>query len=303
VPTICYTPRKFSPGSQEMIAQANKIIDEYQAQGFNLTLRQLYYQFVARGLIANRVTEYKRLGSVINDARLAGEVDWEAIEDRTREVRTNPHWDSPSDLINAAARQYLNNRWDTQPNYVEVWIEKDALVGVFERACTQLDVPLLSCRGYTSQSEMWRAGQRLIEKSDEGKEIVVLHFGDHDPSGIDMTRDITDRLELFGANLDMRRLALNYDQVQKYKPPENPAKETDSRYIGYISKYGDKSYELDALEPTVLARLVTREVQSLIDDDAWEEATERQEQGRKELVAVAGAWDKAVKHIQSRRKK
>lgn len=303
MPTICYTPRKFSPGSQEMIAQANKIIDEYQAQGFNLTLRQLYYQFVARGLIANRVTEYKRLGSVINDARLAGEVDWEAIEDRTREVRTNPHWDSPSDLINAAARQYLNNRWDTQPNYVEVWIEKDALVGVFERACTQLDVPLLSCRGYTSQSEMWRAGQRLIEKSDEGKEIVVLHFGDHDPSGIDMTRDITDRLELFGANLDMRRLALNYDQVQKYKPPENPAKETDSRYIGYISKYGDKSYELDALEPTVLARLVTREVQSLIDDDAWEEATERQEQGRKELVAVAGAWEKAVKHIQTRRKK
>jgi hypothetical protein len=303
VPTICYTPRKFSPGSQEMIAQANKIINEYQAQGFNLTLRQLYYQFVARGLIANRVTEYKRLGSVINDARLAGEVDWEAIEDRTREVRTNPHWDSPSDLINAAARQYLNNRWDTQPYYVEVWIEKDALVGVFERACTQLDVPLLSCRGYTSQSEMWRAGQRLIEKSDEGKEIVVLHFGDHDPSGIDMTRDITDRLELFGANLDMRRLALNYDQVKKYNPPENPAKETDSRYIGYMSKYGDKSYELDALEPTVLAKLVTREVQSLIDDDAWEEATERQEQGRKELVAVAGAWDKAVKHIQSRRKK
>jgi len=286
-----------------MIAQANKIINEYQAQGFNLTLRQLYYQFVARGLIANRVTEYKRLGSVINDARLAGEVDWEAIEDRTREVRTNPHWDSPSDLINAAARQYLNNRWDTQPYYVEVWIEKDALVGVFERACTQLDVPLLSCRGYTSQSEMWRAGQRLIEKSDEGKEIVVLHFGDHDPSGIDMTRDITDRLELFGANLDMRRLALNYDQVKKYNPPENPAKETDSRYIGYMSKYGDKSYELDALEPTVLAKLVTREVQSLIDDDAWEEATERQEQGRKELVAVAGAWEKAVKHIQTRRKK
>ena len=303
MPTICYTPRKFSPGSQEMIAQANKIINEYQAQGFNLTLRQLYYQFVARGLIANRVTEYKRLGSVINDARLAGEVDWEAIEDRTREVRTNPHWDSPSDLINAAARQYLNNRWDTQPYYVEVWIEKDALVGVFERACTQLDVPLLSCRGYTSQSEMWRAGQRLIEKSDEGKEIVVLHFGDHDPSGIDMTRDITDRLELFGANLDMRRLALNYDQVKKYNPPENPAKETDSRYIGYMSKYGDKSYELDALEPTVLAKLVTREVQSLIDDDAWEEATERQEQGRKELVAVAGAWEKAVKHIQTRRKK
>jgi hypothetical protein len=91
VPTICYTPRKFSPGSQEMISQANKIIDEYQAQGFNLTLRQLYYQFVARGLIANRVTEYKRLGSVINDARLAGEVGWEAIEDRTREVRRLPN--------------------------------------------------------------------------------------------------------------------------------------------------------------------------------------------------------------------
>ena len=87
---ITYTPKRFSAGSLAMIEKANEIIADYAAQGFTLTLRQLYYQFVSKDLLPNKQAEYKRLGSVINDARMAGMLDWEAIEDRTRNVKHQP---------------------------------------------------------------------------------------------------------------------------------------------------------------------------------------------------------------------
>lgn len=197
MPLICYEDKDFRPDSRATIAQANRILHEYAAQGFDLTLRQLYYQFVARGFLANKDTEYKRLGSIVNDARLAGLIDWDHITDRTRNLRALRHWNDPGDMANWASRQFNLDLWKTQPYHVEVWIEKDALVGVIEGICQELDVGFFSCRGYTSQSEMWGASQRLGRKLKAGKKILILHLGDHDPSGIDMTRDIRDRLSLF----------------------------------------------------------------------------------------------------------
>src|SRR5512139_1588276 len=162
MPKVCYVPKSFSSNSMSIIEKANEIIAEYARLGFDLTLRQLYYQFVSRALIPNKDTEYKRLGSIINDARLAGLIDWDAITDRTRNLRSLSHWDDPGDIIYSAARSYHINRWEDQEYRVEVWIEKDALVGVIEGVCTDLDIPYFSCRGYTSQSEMWAAAQRLL---------------------------------------------------------------------------------------------------------------------------------------------
>jgi hypothetical protein len=289
----CYVPRKFSAGSMELIDKANAIIGEYTAAGYDLTLRQLYYQFVSRDFIVNKLSEYKRLGSIINDARLAGLIDWEAIADRTRELRSLAHWADPTEIVDAVASQYRTDKWATQPCRIEVWIEKDALVGVFERVCNELDVPLLSCRGYTSQSEMWGASQRLIRHARR-QEVVLLHFGDHDPSGIDMTRDIQDRLSLFGVQLDLRRLALNKDQVDEYDPPPNPAKETDSRFAGYIAEYGEESWELDALEPAVLADLVRTTVEGLRDKKAWKVAVAAEEKHRRLLKAVSERWEEVA---------
>lgn len=159
MPKIKYQDMNLGPAKLALVEQANAIIGEYRAQGFDLTLRQLYYQFVARDLLANRLQEYKRLGDVINDGRLAGLIDWDAIVDRTRFVRSLAHWNDPADIVNGAAQQFRVDLWATQPNRVEVWIEKDALVGVIEGVCQELDVPFFSCRGYTSQSEMWAAAQ------------------------------------------------------------------------------------------------------------------------------------------------
>ena len=116
---ICYLSRTFSGESLRTIATANQILEEYSAQGYDLTLRQLYYQFVSRSLIANKDTEYKKLGSVINDARLAGEIDWDHITDRTRNLRSNPHWNSPRKIVEACVEQFRFDKWAKQPKYVE----------------------------------------------------------------------------------------------------------------------------------------------------------------------------------------
>ena len=255
-----------------MIEQANAIIEEYQAQGFSLTLRQLYYQFVARDLISNTKQSYSRLGGIINDARLAGLVDWAAIEDRTRNLEHNAHFENPREAIASVQYWYGIDMWENQPQRVEVWIEKEALAGVISGVCEELDVPYFACRGYVSQSEQYVAYQRHASREDQ--ETIILHLGDHDPSGIDMTRDNRDRLDIFHGwrgSAQVKRIALNMDQIEQYNPPPNFAKMTDSRFADYEQLYGDQSWELDALEPKVLVTLIREHVALYCDDDLWEE--------------------------------
>lgn len=295
MPLIRYETTKFRGDTLAVIVAANAIIEEYDAQGYNLTLRQLYYQFVARDLIPNTQQSYKRLGDIVSKARRAGLIDWNAIVDRTRNLQSLSQWHGPSDILNAVAQQFRQDRWAEQPFYVEVWFEKDALMGVFERVAHRLRLPFFSCRGYTSDSEVWSAAQRL--RSHVAQRVVILHFGDHDPSGIDMTRDIRDRLSLFGARVDVRRLALTMDQIERYTPPPNPAKETDSRFADYQSKYGDESWELDAMAPDVLAALVEDEIRDLVDTDAWEAHVEGEQQERERLSAIADHYPKIIKTL------
>lgn len=274
---IAYRDQKFSHPVLETIHAAQEIVNEYADQGFSLTLRQLYYQFVARDLIPNNLRSYKRLGDVINNARMAGLISWEAIEDRTRNVNNWQHRESPREALQAARSGYFIDRWDNQPFRPEVWIEKDALVGVIERVCGQFDTPFFACRGYTSQSEQWRAGQRFAETIERGQIPIVLHLGDHDPSGVDMTRDNADRLAIFaGEPVEVRRLALNFDQVERYRPPPNPAKFTDSRANAYMRAFGRHCWELDALEPAVIVALIRAELEGLIDPEAWDESAARE---------------------------
>jgi len=289
MPYIRYIYKKFSAKSLRKIDQAEAIIQEYAADGYDLTLRQLYYQFVARDLILNKQTEYKNLGSVISDGRLAGLIDWDSIVDRTRELKALGHWNSPADVLDSAAYSYRTDLWQSQPYRLEVWIEKDALVGVIEKVCKQWDVPYFSCKGYNSQSEMWRAGQRLLELAESGYMVRVLHLGDHDPSGIDMTRDIRDRLNMFAEPNDVvvKRIALNMEQVEELKPPPNFAKLSDARSADYIAEYGDESWELDALSPAYINDLIQEEVEVVLDQEAWAEAKEADEADRQKLGAVA----------------
>lgn len=326
---ISYVPRKFQADSQAVIEQATAICEEYA--GLSLTLRQLYYQFVARGLVANNQRSYDRLGSIISDARLAGEFDWDHIVDRTRSLQKLPTWGSPAALVADAAKQFRTDLWAPQKRRVEVWIEKDAAIGVIERICDLNHVPYFSCRGYTSSTEMWNAANRVGEYLRNGEQTLLLHIGDHDPSGLDMTRDINDRLRTFistdwanefmgfgthtrgGIRHSMlnhmsaagntglsdhdvpwqvKRIALTVEQIEQYQPPPNYAKQSDSRFDAYMAATGlDESWELDALDPYVMEQLIQDEIDAFRDDEIFAKAERAQEVDRQVLEAVSTNWE------------
>ena len=278
------------------------MISEYGNQGYGLTLRQAYYQLVARGYIPNNERSYKNIGSLINDGRLAGLIDWCSITDRTRNVRFNPHWDKPAEVIESAMYSYLLDKWEGQPNYVEVWVEKDALIDIVAQACRPLDTPFFSCRGYTSQSEMWSAARRF-SRQDDKEQRVIIHLGDHDPSGIDMTRDIQERLNMFGADVYVKRVALTMEQIEQYSPPPNPAKLSDSRCGRYIAVYGEESWELDALEPRVLTDLIKSEVTAYRDDAIYQRVCDRESREKDELKTLSKRYSEAITYLNEREDK
>jgi len=292
MPKIPYIEKRFAAKTEALIASAEEIIAQYQAQGFSLTLRQLYYQFVARGLLPNTEQSYNKLGNTISDARRAGLIDWTAIEDRTRFIRELSNWGKPQELLETAEKSYHRDLWAGQDTRLEVWIEKDALVGVIEEVCQTNDVPFFSCRGYVSDSEMWRGAMRMLKHTKAGANVIVLHLGDHDPSGIDMTRDISDRLSLFSGygEIEVRRIALTMDQIDELGPPPNPAKVTDSRYVSYVDRFGEESWELDALEPQYISNLIETNILAERDEKKWAKANAQQEEERGQIGEIIERW-------------
>ena len=313
-----YTPWNPKPDTLVMVLRAEEVINELRAQGFVLTLRQLYYQLVARDLFPaerrwrwtgtswvrdpngtiNAQPNYKWLGELMTRGRLAGMIDWWSMEDRGRSLTAWVGHDGPQDAIQEARDRFNLEKWERQPEYCEVWIEKDALSGVFSRICSSLEVPFFACKGYTSLSAMYVASQRLIRRAQAGKKVTIFHFGDHDPSGIDMTRDIIDRLYDFHADLEVKRIALNMDQVEEFEPPPNPAKMSDSRAEGYVQQYGYESWELDALDPATLSDLVRREVDEVRDDALWEEALEEETVAKRTLQLITENYESVADYVE-----
>lgn len=319
MPKIQYIERRFSRQWLEVITIANQILVEYEKQGYDLTLRGLYYKFVGGNLFPedrrytrdertgkwkkdpkgtkNAEPNYKWLGDIINDARLAGLIDWNHIRDRTREIKDLTHFVDEGDAVKKTAAWYWIDLWENQGVRPEVWVEKDAQVGNMIGVCQELDVPLFSCRGYTSQSAMWKAAQRLKRHQDEGFDTHIIHLGDHDPSGVDMSRDIFARMEMFMGGTEFNRIALNMSQVREQDLPPDPAKVTDSRAKAYIQKFGEESWEMDALEPSYINDLVREAVVDLRDEDQWHLDMKRHQEGKDHLETVARKFPKLRKFL------
>lgn len=335
-----YQNKKFGSVKLEMIARVNAILQDFGSQGFDLTARQIYYQFVANKWFpsdrtwtqipgtnkwrrdpngtVNAEPNYKWLCDIISDGRMAGRIDWSSVVDRTRRVNRMPTWDTPAELMEDATAQFANDLWASQPYYVEVWVEKEALAGVVERPSREHRCPFFSCRGYASQSAMWGAAQRLGRIMRDGRKVRILYLGDHDPSGVDMTRDIRERLELFLATdyfaddkdvdsseawqfvddfFSVERIALTMEQVRMYDPPPDPAKLSDSRARAYIERYGERAWELDALSPAVLAGLIEEAVDRVLDHDAWDEAESVESEHQRKLDLVVNNWSEITEGL------
>lgn len=296
----CYRPHRFNAAAQATVDQANDIIEDMSRQGYKVTLRQLYYRFVAQALMPNEEREYKRLGRIVTQARESGIMDWRAIEDAGRHCYGPDVCEDPAEVVSGVELGLHLDQWDRQDHYIEVWVEKQALEGVIRRPCDKFDVHYMACKGYLSASEAWRAGLRFQRAISNGKEPVLIHLADHDPSGLDMTDDNTNRVRLFAEDqgVEVRRIALNMDQIEEHRPPPNPAKMTDSRYAKYTSRYGPSNWELDALEPATLDSLITRTLDEYRDIDVWTKVLVEQNEARRPLAALSENWDTVLDFMQ-----
>jgi len=268
------------------VAAVNRVINQYSIP---LTLRQIYYRLVAAGLIPNRRSAYNGLSSQLVTARERGEVDENRINDRSRSIEDRA-FNTPNDFLDAiiwtAENKFFRRYWTTQEVYCEAWVEKDALSQVIAGAVEDLNTIVAPSRGYSSFSYIRAAVRRFQGNHRKAKRVVVLHLTDHDPSGLDMTRDLQTRFRAYSSRqvIQVKRIALTWDQVQEYNLIPNPTKITDSRAAGYMEKYGDECWELDAIEPDELVRLVQDAVEGEITDrEAWEEAKQNEASEREEL--------------------
>jgi len=212
-----FIPHRFRAHTRALVDHANTIIAEYQAQGFRLTLRQLFYQFVSRDLLENIQKQYRTLQRTL--------VNWAFFR-------------NPAERLEAAARSYREDPWAGQRYRPEVWIEKEALVGVIEAICHEYRVPYLAHKGGNSASAMYEAGKRFADIISQGQIPLVLHLADHDPTGVFMTEDTEERLALYaGQPIEVRRIALTMEQVRRYRPPANFVKEKDKRTPDYVRRF------------------------------------------------------------------
>lgn len=285
----------FNSTSVRMIQHSNRILNEYASIGLRMTLRQLYYQLVISNIISNGQRAYKRLGHLISEARLGGKVDWDHIEDRVRSPQKSDEFEGPKELMDRAIANYRLHRWEGQKNYIELWVEKDALANVLWPLAEEFHVTLMVNRGYSSQSAMYESVHRFRSNTFEGQSPHLLYLGDFDPSGEDMVRDITDRFEMYGYPMVVEKIALNLAQVRKYKLPPNPAKMSDPRAGKYVAAHGDESWEVDALRPDILQQMIRERLEKLVDRAVLakilcQESRDRVRLRKAEKLLRSGEW-------------
>lgn len=216
---------------------------------------------------------------------MAGLISWTAIEDRTRNLRGHQTHGSVEEALRDLRGSFKNDLWANQPVRLECWVEKQGMEGIVGAACDRLRVDFFAVRGYNSQSEQWRAGRRFASYVAKGQRPVVLYLGDHDPSGCHMTVDNRERLETFaGVPIQVVRLGLNMDQIERLRPPLNPVKPRDARTPWYVETYGtEECWEMDALPPDAIGGLIEGAVAGFRDERLWSEALTKEASEREEL--------------------
>jgi hypothetical protein len=330
---------KWVKDKNELCNEILSILSDYADQGYTLTLRQLYYQLVAGGNIRNDDVVYKKMSSILDDLRYSGNVDWEAIEDRGRVPYLPFAVDSVAEALDVIVRSFKLDRQKGQSNLIEVWTEKDAISGILKKVTSEYHVNLVVNKGYSSSSAMHKAYERFAEVLNDGRNVKVLYFGDHDPSGLDMLRDIKERIlffivkgeqvdamdsddedftefyrdyrnnnDLFGVDdglstqlygkywdsvkahywstrFEVIPIGLTMTQIDTYNPPPNPAKISDPRAAWYIKEFGAISWEVDALRPDLMEKLVEAYIRSNIDLETYNEVLSEENKGYNELKA------------------
>jgi hypothetical protein len=290
---------------EEIVIAVNEIITHYTMK---VTLRQVYYRLVAAQVIDNNINSYKRLSKILTNAREEGEVDPDKFEDRGRYTEGGDSgYDDVDDFMKIrkelfidAWKNYRRLAWAGQDDYVEVWVEKDALASQMTEVAGQYGVLVSVARGYSSFTFLHEAVERILDFKEVGRVPQILYFGDFDPSGQDMVRDLGARLDRYGIEdaPDMiRKVALTPNQIEQYQLPPAPTKEGDSRAKKFIEEHGDACVELDALDPPVLREIVRRAILGHVNSEIWNANQELAEREKIEVMTRFARIAAAIKDL------
>jgi len=266
-----------------IIEAARAILAESQTA---MTVRQVYYQLVSRQVIENNRGQYQAVSNALVDARKEGAIPWDRIEDRLRRPRSVAMWDGLADFAQTAVAAYRRDVWADQAQLVEVWLEKDALSGIFEDALAPYGVTLNVGRGYDGWDSIYNAAQRYKAL---GKPVTILYFGDLDPSGRDIVRSLGERLAFFETSPEIEICALLPEDIARYHLPPDFAKTTDTRRAGFVATYGDAVVELDALPSDVLRSRLAEAVRARLDLGALASVHRLEGQERRRLAQALAA--------------
>ena len=276
-----YTDIQLSDEESDTLASIELLIEEYNDHGITLSPRQIYYQFVERGLVPNETEWCRHVEQVVATGRMLGRLDWDHIADRPLAVRAHHQFADPLDALTQLVENYAASLWDEQRWKIEVWVEKDAMVSVVGPLCYEYHIPFYTCAEIVSLSEQRRAGDRARRIRNRNEKALMIHFGDYNEEMYARAERNMQRTLRFsgGAPIEMRRIALTWDQVEEFKLPVDPR-----------SDRHNVNYEIEALDPVILDRNFRELVSDLIDEDAWDRALQCEAQGRREVEAMIDCY-------------
>ena len=251
-----------------------------------------YRLFVAKLIASMELGEMQRVYRLLKEARERGMIPWEWIVDETRELERVASWDDPADYVSTVSRAYRRDFWQHQPFRVEVWSEKGTVRGVLAPVLDQYGVGFRVMHGFGSATAV-----HDVAIDDDGRELFVLYVGDYDPSGLCVSEvDLPKRLERYdGDHVSLERIALTLDQVRSL--PSFPAsdKAKDKRYKWFVQNYGDRCWELDAMNPNDLRDLVEEQIKARIEWEAWHRCATVEKAEKESIRSGLVAWLNARK--------
>jgi hypothetical protein len=263
---------------------AEAITQLFKETGLRLSVRQIYYQLASRKYISlDSRKSYRAVQRLMAKLRYEGAIPYNWVVDRTRQPIDVSSWNGTTDFFETVREAYRKSLWQSQPDYVELWLEKDALSGFFSPITSKFQVRLMVGRGFSSISFLYEASMDLIQVK---KPIYVYFFGDHDPSGRLIESKVIDSLQRHGVHVaNFERIAILPEDIERYNLPPNPAKATDPRYRRFVEKYGEQAVELDALPPVVLRERITNCITQHLDMAEWERLKVIEEQEAQSIRA------------------
>jgi hypothetical protein len=278
---IEWTPRR---ESAELLDAVLSVLDEYRAH-LPLTLRQVYYRLVARGIIGKTEKDYARLCEHANRGRRAQRIPFWAIRDDGAVIDIGGRHETADDVIDSlknAPEWVCHDPWRSQPSRVILWCEAAGMVPQLRQAVKGYAVPVSSSGGFDSVTVKHDMAQKLARFHA----VTVLHLGDLDPSGVHVFTALREDIQAFAgySAIDFVRLAVTADQVEEMNLPTDKPKASDNREYPYSF-----TCQCEAIDPAKLAEIVREAVEDRIQTDVWNKAIDRERADRAKVAETLRA--------------